>query len=178
MKVHAKASGVGTRTKFPKRSSTGCSVMQCVLYIQPQGHEIVIIYHNDKVASPMTLAWTLTRTQTSSLVSLSSSTSSHSTPSCWAMYSHVTFSPPEKHKQQKKKKRKKEKKIGFLLYCRFVLCLHPRETMLWTWIRLVRAQWREEKRKHDGNHFITAERWAKNMLNTAKLANSSHPGVT
>lgn len=160
MKLHVKASGVGTRTQFPKRSSTGCSVMQCVLYIQPQGHEIIIIYHTGKVTSPMTLAWTLTLTQTSSLVSLSSSTSSHSTPSCWAMYSHVTFSPPEKHKQKKKKK----KKIRFLLYCRFVLCLPPCEATLWTWIRLLPAQWREEKRKHDGNHFFTAERWVKNML--------------
>lgn len=113
MKLHVKASSVGTRTQFPKRSSTGCSVMQCILYIQPQGHEIIIIYHTGKVTSPMTLAWTLTLTQTSSLVSLSSSTSSHSTPSCWAMYSHVTFSPPEKHKQQKKKK--KEDKISSLL---------------------------------------------------------------
>lgn len=42
----------------------------------------------------MTLAWTFTRTQTSSLVSLSSSTSSQRTPSCWAKYSHVTFRPP------------------------------------------------------------------------------------
>lgn len=48
------------------------------------------------VHSPMTRAWTLTLTHTSSLVSLSSSTSSHRTPSWWAMYSHVIFRPPGK----------------------------------------------------------------------------------
>lgn len=55
--------------------------------------------------SPMTLAWTLTLTQTSSLVSLSNSTSSHRTPSCSARYSHVIFRPPGRTQRETQRTR-------------------------------------------------------------------------
>ena len=46
---------------------------------------------------PMTLAWSLTRTLPSLLLRLTSSNSSCSTPSCWVVYSHTTFTPPVSH---------------------------------------------------------------------------------
>ncbi len=123
-KTHTKTSGwrrtfsSPTVKKDGKRSSRSYSVFKgnCTYRNRKKLNNYHYYYYISKATSPMTLAWTLTLTQTSSLVSLSSRTSSHRTPSCWAMYSHVTFRPPGKHTGEEKNRKKNRDLISSLLF--------------------------------------------------------------